>query len=82
MTRKKENYKFFQNKSCEYWMCHKGINKDNFSCLFCYCPVFYHCALKDKIPCERCIFPHRRNNYDRMMLEISIIHEASAAQKQ
>ncbi len=74
------NYRFFENKDCKYYPCHKGLKEIN--CLFCYCPVFYHCALKDKIPCEICIIPHRRNNYDRMILEISIIHEASAAQKQ
>ena len=32
-----EYYKFFQNKKCEYFPCHKGIPEEDFNCLFCYC---------------------------------------------
>ena len=40
-----EHYKFFQNKECEYFPCHKVKNTENFNCLFCYCPLY---ALGDK----------------------------------
>ena len=35
-----EYYKFFQNKKCEYFPCHKGIPEEDFNCLFCYCPLY------------------------------------------
>ena len=39
------NYDFFQNPQCEYFPCHKCADSENFSCLFCYCPLY---ALGDK----------------------------------
>ena len=35
-----EYYKFFQNKKCEYFPCHKGIPEEDFNCLFYYCPLY------------------------------------------
>ncbi len=31
---------FFQNRACEYFPCHEGVNPDDFNCLFCYCPLY------------------------------------------
>ena len=68
-----ENYKFFQNKECEYFPCHSGADPDTFSCLFCYCPLY---ALGDQCgghfsytqegikDCTNCMRPHRRECYD------------------
>ena len=68
-----QNYKFFNQKDCEYFPCHKTNDTDNFNCLFCYCPLY---ALKDKCggnfrytekgikDCTNCTLPHRRDNYD------------------
>ena len=39
------SYKFFQNKECKYFPCHKIKDSSNFNCLFCYCPLY---LLKDK----------------------------------
>lgn len=37
---KMENsYKYFKNKDCKYFPCHKGLS-DDFNCLFCYCPMY------------------------------------------
>ena len=70
------NYDFFQNSACEYFPCHKCADTENFSCLFCYCPLY---ALGDKCggnfaytkegikDCSACLIPHRRENYDRIM---------------
>lgn len=70
------SYRFFQNKECEYFPCHAGADRENFSCLFCYCPLY---ALGDKCggaftytetgikDCSRCLKPHREENYDRIM---------------
>lgn len=63
---------FFQNKSCEYFPCHKGADPEAFSCMFCYCPLY---ALGEKCggsfvyteqgikDCSGCLHPHRRENY-------------------
>ena len=70
------NYDFFQNSACEYFPCHKCENPENFSCLFCYCPLY---ALSDQCggnftytkegikDCSSCLIPHRRENYERIM---------------
>ncbi len=71
-----ENYKFFQNKKCEYFPCHEKANCDTFNCLFCYCPLY---ALKDKCggnftytdtgvkDCSNCLLPHGKSSFDYIM---------------
>ena len=27
-------------KNAEYFPCHKRADRDNFNCLFCYCPLY------------------------------------------
>jgi len=70
------NYAFFQNKQCQYFPCHKGIEEERFNCLFCYCPLYAlgeHCGgsfcyteggIKD---CSNCLRPHIRENYEKIM---------------
>ena len=79
-----EHYKFFQNKDCEYFPCHEGVSCEQFSCLFCYCPLY---ALGDRCggsftylengikDCSRCTKPHRRDNYDRIMEKMGLVME-------
>lgn len=79
-----ENYKFCQNRSCEFFPCHKGIDREAFSCLFCYCPLYAlgnQCGgnftylengIKD---CSNCLIPHRRENYDRIMERMGQVME-------
>lgn len=78
------HYNFFQNRECEYFPCHNGANPENFSCLFCYCPLY---ALGKKCggnfkysesgykDCSNCLVPHRRENYDRIVGRFSEIAE-------
>lgn len=70
------SYKFFANKDCKYYPCHKDVNELN--CLFCYCPLhsYEHCPgtpsyieldgkkIKD---CSNCVFPHEAENYDTII---------------
>jgi len=70
-----KGFSFFQNRNCEYFPCHSGVETEQFNCLFCFCPL-YGCAdcggaytrqpngLKD---CDPCVFPHKRDNYGLMM---------------
>lgn len=71
-----DSSRFFQNRACPYFPCHTGIDPEEFNCLFCYCPLYAlgrHCGgacvylpsgCKD---CSACVFPHRRENYDRVL---------------
>lgn len=68
------SYRFFANRDCKYYPCHKDLPEMN--CLFCYCPFF----IADKCPgkpnyirlengkcikdCSECTFPHKPENYD------------------
>ena len=72
---KTENYKFFQNKKCEFFPCHKVANEDEFNRLFSFCPLY---MLKDKCggnfkysngikDCSDCIIPHSKNGYEFIM---------------
>ena len=68
-----ESYKFFSNKKCEYFPCHKVENPENFNCMFCYCPLYFfgdkcggnfeilHNGIKD---CSNCMIPHSLNAHD------------------
>ena len=64
--------RFFENRSCEYFPCHEGL--ENFNCLFCYCPLYplgEGCGgdfvIKDGVKsCINCIRPHIADNYDEI----------------
>ncbi|MBE7001537.1 MAG: metal-binding protein [Ruminococcaceae bacterium] len=73
------NYDFYQNRECEYFPCHAGGEEQNFNCLFCYCPLYAlgeNCGgsftytdkgIKD---CSACTFPHRRENYPKVVAKM------------
>ena len=71
------SYKYFENKECEFYPCHQRVK--NFSCLFCYCPIYHkeNCGgdftttqgVKD---CTNCTFPHEKSNYDKITEKINI----------
>lgn len=79
-----EHYKYVQNRQCEYFPCHKGSDPEQFSCLFCYCPLY---ALGDKCggnftytkdgikDCSGCLIPHRRENYGKITEKMGQIIE-------
>ena len=79
-----KHYAYFQNRECEYFPCHKHADQENFSCLFCYCPLY---ALGDRCggsftytedgikDCSRCLRPHRRENYDKIMEKMNLVLE-------
>ena len=74
-----KNYKFFQNRACEMFPCHKTDDIENFNCLFCFCPLYFsdekcggnfHYTEKGRKSCVDCTFPHKKENYDALMLKI------------
>lgn len=76
------SYKFFQNKECEYFPCHKGAQAEGFNCLFCFCPLYalgencggnfayLESGIKD---CSNCLVPHKAQNYDYICSRFSEI---------
>ena len=74
------SHRFFENRECRYFPCHKGL--DEFNCLFCYCPFYgwENCPGNPEYPekngrkikdCTNCTFPHRAQNYDRVVSLLS-----------
>lgn len=80
------NFKFTQNKKCEYFPCHAIADESKFNCLFCYCPLYmlgeecggnfkYIHGVKD---CSGCIIPHMKDTgYDfiqqKMLTVIDVV---------
>lgn len=76
----KNSHRFFENRECKYFPCHKGTGE--FNCLFCFCPLY----AKENCPgnpvylerggkkiknCTNCTFPHRPENYDKVISLLS-----------
>lgn len=72
---------FFENKECEYYPCHEGLQKCN--CLFCFCPLYpvagcggnfvrLSNGVKD---CSGCTLPHRAENYDYIISQLTELHK-------
>lgn len=81
MDKKVKNYKFFQNKDCEFFPCHNLINyTDKFNCLFCYCPLYslgdkcgghFRYNIKGIKDCSKCNVPHiKEEGYDFVLERI------------
>ena len=75
---KENSAKYFQNRKCEYFPCHKGL-KEDFNCMFCYCPLYLlgeKCGgnfaytengIKD---CSNCLIPHSKDGYRYILAKL------------
>ncbi len=79
-----ENYKFCQNRDCEYFPCHKTADMERFNCLFCFCPLYAlgdrcggnFCYTEDGVKdCSNCTIPHCIENYDLIMQKMEMVME-------
>ncbi|MCR4673039.1 MAG: cysteine-rich small domain-containing protein [Lachnospiraceae bacterium] len=79
--------RFFCNKDCEYFPCHKTADPDSFNCLFCYCPLYalgpkcggnYRILPNGVKSCEDCLVPHRPGGYEHVLSRIGGIIELAA----
>lgn len=86
----KNSYSFFNNKECEYFPCHKGIKKEEFNCMFCYCPLYClgtKCGGNPKMldngikDCSGCILPHRKGGYETIVSRYQEIAEMAFKNK-
>lgn len=79
------NYKFFNNNSCEFFPCHETNKPEEFNCLFCYCPLYMleeNCGgnfvytphgIKD---CSKCLLPHIKDvGYDHVQKKMMTVIE-------
>ena len=78
------NSEYFQNTSCEYFPCHKGVDTEDFSCMFCYCPLYSlgdqcggnftytRSGVKD---CSNCVRPHKKQNYGEIVDKLALVTE-------
>ena len=86
------HYAFFQNTDCEYFPCHKTAHPESFNCLFCYCPLYAlgrecggsFCYTESGIKnCVNCMFPHRKENYDRVIARFGdIVRKMQESEKE
>ena len=79
-----KHFAFFQNADCEFFPCHKIESTQEFSCLFCYCPLY---ALEENCggafsytdagvkDCSNCLFPHMKKNYGAVTARVSELIE-------
>lgn len=79
-----EHYKFFQNRQCEYFPCHSGVDPEQFNCLFCYCPLYalghqcggnFHYSETGEKDCSACLRPHRPESYENILARYPEIKE-------
>ncbi|WP_024864547.1 cysteine-rich small domain-containing protein [Butyrivibrio sp. FCS014] len=68
--------RYFENRQCKSYPCHKG--DDHINCLFCFCPLYHmeNCPGNYKMiekdgksikSCIDCRFPHEPQNYGKIM---------------
>ena len=84
-----QHFRFFTNRECEYFPCHRGVDPDRFNCLFCSCPLYtlgsrcggnFRWTEKGVKDCKECTFPHHPENYRRIterFREISALAEGN-----
>lgn len=87
----KGSFSFFLNRGCPYYPCHEGADPENFNCLFCYCPLYAmgpECGgnfrynergIKD---CTACSFPHKRENYGRIIEKLREQNRSSTSARE
>lgn len=83
-----KHYKFFQNRLCEMFPCHKGEgapDAESFNCLFCYCPLYamgkncggnFYYTEKGVKSCINCSFPHKKENYELIKQKLKSFYKA------
>ena len=82
-------YHFFAHKECEYFPCHETADRENFNCMFCFCPLYclgrscggnytYYGEIKD---CSNCLLPHRRDSYGYILRQYDLITDVMRAQR-
>ncbi len=72
------SFKYFENRECKYYPCHKMSGNRGLNCLFCYCPLYRFSSCPGnpryiekngvtKKVCINCTFPHEEENYEEII---------------
>ncbi|MBU4190758.1 MAG: cysteine-rich small domain-containing protein [Pseudodesulfovibrio sp.] len=72
------SHRFFCNRECRYFPCHRTSRPDEFNCLFCFCPLYFlddcggnftvlESGVKD---CTACMVPHTPKGYDHILTRL------------
>lgn len=75
------SFKYFENRDCEYYPCHKC---EHINCLFCFCPLYrFSCDGNFKMiktkdgkeikDCSDCLVPHQKSGYDYIIKKLAEI---------
>ncbi len=83
------HYKYFSHKECEFFPCHKESDGKDFNCLFCFCPLYlvkacggaYTYTETGTKDCSHCLFPHKKENYGRIMARLKEEMEKKGGKK-
>lgn len=77
-----DNYKFVQNRKCEYFPCHEIGDDSRFNCLFCFCPLYmlgedcggnYTYTEKGIKDCSKCLLPHiKESGYNHVVKKLKL----------
>lgn len=70
---------YFRNVECRYFPCHQVEDREDFNCMFCYCPLYHleDCGGKASLnkngikDCSECLLPHKAENYQYIMEKLS-----------
>lgn len=85
-----KKYKSFCHKECEFFPCHDHIPEGDFNCMFCFCPLYVlgeKCKGNFKIlengwkDCSACSYPHRKENYDKVIETLTGYYESTMMKK-
>ncbi len=66
---------FFRNDRCEYFPCHRGLDEEEFNCMFCYCPLYmlgrscggeFEYTKSGVKSCMNCTRPHDPKRWNEM----------------
>jgi len=79
----KINQNFFKILNANISLVNKTNDRENFNCLFCYCPLYMlkgdcggnfikNHGIKD---CTNCLVPHSKGSYERIMTKIKEVIE-------
>ncbi len=83
LAEREDGSRFFQNTSCRFFPCHKTENKDDFNCMFCFCPLYFlgdrcggnfYFTEKGIKSCLNCSVPHDRKNYELITEKLKMLN--------
>lgn len=77
-----QNAWFFCHVDCDFFPCHPTDNRENFNCLFCYCPLYalgelcggdFFYTNQGIKNCSSCHLPHTPDSYQIIAEKLPLI---------